>query len=192
MKTHHFNLEFNIFHNLISNLSFHFPSCCIQTDFHLFIPINAIFLHLNALLSTCLICSHFLPQQSFSWLLFATIAPFLPIFFVFCLVLCQSCNLLLHFIFLFQPLWVSAVIRVQFLVCPLVSWVVFGWLYYFLFSTIVSSQWFPPHVSTPNICLEEYCFFNGAIYLFCKVLQTKDVQTWLTEMGDGRLLFLHS
>lgn len=37
-KVHLFNLEFNIFHNLISNLSFHLRSLRRQTDFHHSIP----------------------------------------------------------------------------------------------------------------------------------------------------------
>ena len=178
MKTHHFNLEFNIFHNLISNLSFHFPSCCIQTDFHLFIPINAIFLHLNALLSTCLICSYFLPQQSFSWLLFATIAPFLPIFFCF---LPRTLSILQSPPSLYFPF--SASLSVGQL-SGFSSWsVLLSHGLSLVDCTTCCSQRLclvngsHPCVSTPNICLEEYCFFNGAIYLFCKVLQTKDVQS---------------
>lgn len=48
-----------------------------------------------------------------------------------------------------------------------------------------------PWVSTPNICLEKYSLFNGVMYLSCKVLQMKDVQSWLTEMEDRNLLFLY-
>lgn len=167
MKSRLFNLEFNIFHSWISNLSFHFQSLCIQKDFYFFIPASITYLHLNALLSPP---AHLPPQQS----LFSSSATTVPFSLFF---------------FFFQPLsecWQSSgffvlsscLVRFLWLILPTCSQLL----------PLISGSYLC--VSSPNICLEEYWFFIGAIDLSCRYLRLKVFKADLQKLGDRKLLFL--
>lgn len=183
MKFRLFNLEFNIFHNLISKLSFHFQSLCVQKDFHLFILASITYLHLNALLSPpassapiSLLSKAFSPLQS----------P-LCLFFFFASYSVNFAIFLFYFIIFFSffnpsECWQSSG-----------SFVLSSCLVGFLWLILLAScSQLPPPVngsycciSSPNICLEEYWFFNGATDLSCRYLRLKvfkaDLQKWEME-----------
>lgn len=119
---------------------------------------------------------------------------FLHLSWLFCLRLGQFCPIRHHFIFLSKPLfkcWLNSGFGA--LPSPLVLWAFLGWLYLPLVHNYCLYTLAPTAASPlQTSVLEAGCFFNGTVYLSCRLCRPQVLKADRRGMGDRKLSFLHS